>query len=310
MQPNGTPPLAQTSSQPVKAHSRGDLTKPHGQGVLVSTHRSVPNRDDVTISEASPSSRSLGLDHPEQISYNKVRDDQPLEGGYALKMYKVLPFCALTLVLVAGCGTSASAPTHAHNTKTKVADAAPHVLSWRSAPPMTINPKDNYQAVVHTTVGNFTMQLFASQDPVAVNNFVFLSTQHFYDGDKFFRVLPSFVIQTGDPYNDGTGGPGYTWAGEFPVPFPYQPGIVAMAVSGTNPNSNGSQFFICTGPESVHLNQEPIYTELGRITKGWSTIDAIERGPVTVNPVTNEKSYPIHPASITSITINVSPPSS
>jgi cyclophilin family peptidyl-prolyl cis-trans isomerase len=175
---------------------------------------------------------------------------------------------------------------------------------------MTINPKDNYMAVVHTTAGSFTMDLFASQDPVAVNNFVFLSNQHFYDGDKFFRVLPSFVIQTGDPNNNGTGGPGYTWSAELPVPFPYQPGIVAMAVSDNNPNTNGSQFFICTGPQSVQLNQDPIYTEVGRIVKGWSTIDTIEKGPVTVNPVTNEKSYPVHPYTITGITINVSAPSS
>jgi cyclophilin family peptidyl-prolyl cis-trans isomerase len=175
---------------------------------------------------------------------------------------------------------------------------------------MTINPKDNYVAVVNTTAGSFTMDLFASQDPVAVNNFVFLSNQHFYDGDKFFRVLPSFVIQTGDPYNDGTGGPGYTWPAELPVPFPYQPGIVAMAVSDNNPNTNGSQFFICTGPESVDLNKDPIYTEVGRVVKGWSTIETIEKGRVTVNPVTNEKSYPIHPYAITAITIHVSAPSS
>lgn len=172
---------------------------------------------------------------------------------------------------------------------------------------MTINEHDQYQAVVHTTAGTFVIDLFAQQDPVAVNNFVFLATQHFYDGDQFFRVLKPFVIQTGDPLNNGTGGPGYTWKGELPVPFPYQPGIVAMAVSDNNPNTNGSQFFICTGSESEELNQDPIYTEVGRVVKGWSTIEKIADGPVTVNPLTGEDSKPLHPYVITSITIQTHP---
>ena len=174
---------------------------------------------------------------------------------------------------------------------------------WSSAPSMAINPKGNYTAQVHTTAGSFTIQLFTSQDPVAVNNFVFLANQHFFNGDQFFRVLSSFVVQTGDPLNNGTGGPGYTWNGELPVPFPYQPGIVAMAISGTNPKTNGSQFFICTGPDSAQLNQDPIYTEVGRVTSGWSTIQTIAHSKVTRNPITNETSYPVHPYKITSVTI-------
>ncbi len=168
---------------------------------------------------------------------------------------------------------------------------------------MSINPQDTYTALVRTTAGDFSIGLFTSQDPVAVNNFIFLANQHFFDGDQFFRVLRSFVIQTGDPLNNGSGGPGYTWKGEIPVPFPYQTGIVAMAVSGNNPNTNGSQFFICTGPQSARLNENPIYTELGRVTSGWSTVQRIASGQVGINPLTNESSYPRHPYRITAITI-------
>ncbi len=174
---------------------------------------------------------------------------------------------------------------------------------------MTLNPNDQYQATVHTTAGNFVIQLFAKQQPVAVNNFVFLANQGFYNNNQFFRVIQNFVIQTGDPLNNGTGGPGYTWNAELPVPFPYQPGIVAMAVSSAGPNTNGSQFFICTGPQSEQLNQQPQYTELGRVIKGWTTVLKIARGQVTVNPLTNEDSEPLHPYSITSITIQASPTS-
>lgn len=205
---------------------------------------------------------------------------------------------------MAGCGVTNTPSAHS---KKPSQVAAPKVLRWSSAPAMTLNTKDNYQATIHTTAGTFIMQLFSQQDPVAVNNFVFLANQHFFNGDKFFRVLKTFVIQTGDPLNNGTGGPGYTWDAELPPPFPYQPGIVAMAVSPSSDNTNGSQFFICTGQQSEQLNQSAQYTELGRITKGWATVEKIADGPVTTNPITNEPSYPIHPFSITSVTIQTSP---
>ncbi|MCL5116030.1 MAG: peptidylprolyl isomerase [Firmicutes bacterium] len=196
-----------------------------------------------------------------------------------------------------------------HNGKSTQKNAAPKVMRWNGPPAMTLNPNDQYQATVHTTAGNFVIQLFAKQQPVAVNNFVFLANQGFYNNNQFFRVIQNFVIQTGDPLNNGTGGPGYTWNAELPVPFPYQPGIVAMAVSSAGPNTNGSQFFICTGPQSEQLNQQPQYTELGRVIKGWTTVLKIARGQVTVNPLTNEDSEPLHPYSITSITIQASPTS-
>ncbi|MCY0898348.1 MAG: peptidylprolyl isomerase [Firmicutes bacterium] len=211
------------------------------------------------------------------------------------------------LLFATGCGTLTSQAAGSPKPKPHPVSPSPTVRRWNSPPPLTINRRDQYEAVVHTTAGTFVIDLFAQQDPVAVNNFVFLAKQHFYDQDQFFRVLKSFVIQTGDPLNNGTGGPGYTWKGELPVPFPYQPGIVAMAVSNNNPNTNGSQFFICTGPQSEELNQDPIYTEVGRVVGGWSTIEKIADGAVTVNPLTGEDSKPLHPYVITSITIQTHP---
>lgn len=202
--------------------------------------------------------------------------------------------------IISGCGVVAPAQ---HSSS---APATPHatVRRWSHAPAMTINPHATYSAVVHTTAGAFTISLFAKQDPVAVNNFVFLARHRYFQGNRFFRVLAPFIIQTGDPLNNGTGGPGYQWKGELPPPFPYQAGIVAMA-NANNPNTNGSQFFICTGSESQSLNQNAIYTELGRVTKGWSVIRTIADGSVTTNPTTGENSMPLHPYSITSVTIEV-----
>lgn len=200
--------------------------------------------------------------------------------------------------LVSGCGVR-PAPI------AKVAQKVPASvqLRWSNPPAMTLNPRWRYQAVVQTTAGRFVIQLFAKQDPVAANNFVFLARHGYYDHNQFFRVLAPFIVQSGDPLNNGLGGPGYQWRGELPPPYPYQPGIVAMAIAGQNTNSNGSQFFICTGSESQTLNQNPLYTEVGRVVKGWTVVQKIANAPVTTNPKTHEPSLPVNPVSITHITI-------
>ncbi len=182
--------------------------------------------------------------------------------------------------------------------------AAPAPKQWPAPPPMQIKPNTPYSAVVHTNYGAFTIDLFAAQDPVAVNNFVFLSRQSFYNGDTFFRIIKAFMVQTGDPNNNGTGGPGYRFADELPPTYPYAPGIVAMANSG--PNTNGSQFFICTGAQAANLNQpgQANYTEFGRVVSGMSVVQRIASIPVVANPVMGgELSKPTRNAHITSITI-------
>ncbi len=192
---------------------------------------------------------------------------------------------AVIAVGVAACGNAAT-PKHP---------------TWAQPPAITLKPGANYSAVVDTNFGNFTISLFAGQDPVAVNNFIFLANQHFYDGDKFFRIIQTFMVQTGDPNNNGTGGPGYRFADELPPPYPYAPGIVAMANSGAN--TNGSQFFICTGTDCGNLNQTPNYTEFGKVTSGMAVVQKIAAIPVTTNPSTGEPSLPKQDAHIVSITI-------
>lgn len=202
-------------------------------------------------------------------------------------------------LVFSGCGAQVQHKTTAPSSSSPVAGRD---MRWKNPPAMAINPKAQYDAVVKTTKGSFTISLFAQQDPRSVNNFVFLANHHFFDGDLFFRVIQPFMIQTGDPLNNGRGGPGYQWKGELPPPFPYAKGIVAMA-NANNPDTNGSQFFICTGSECQSLNQTPTYTEVGRVTKGMGVVEAIAAGKVVVNPAMNEKSKPVHPVKILSVDI-------
>jgi hypothetical protein len=149
----------------------------------------------------------------------------------------------------AGCGgtgpnpgastPSAPGPQAANPAPANPSAAAPTAKRWSAPPPLTLEPGKSYSAEVHTNFGSFTVDLFAKRAPHTVNNFVFLARQHFYDGDRFFRIIRTFMVQTGDPNNNGTGGPGYEFADELPPPYPYAPGIVAMANAG--PNTNGSQ---------------------------------------------------------------------
>lgn len=191
--------------------------------------------------------------------------------------------------MTAGCGTAAPGGHHP---------------SWSQPPAIALQPGAKYSAVVATNLGSFTVSLFADKDPVAVNNFIFLAKQHFYDGDKFFRIVQTFMVQTGDPNNNGTGGPGYRFGDELPPPVPYAPGIVAMANSG--PNTNGSQFFVCTGQDCSNLNQTPNYTQLGQVTTGMDVVQKIAAIPTTTNPSTGEQSVPKQDAHITGITIQQS----
>ena len=115
------------------------------------------------------------------------------------------------------------------------------------------------------------IELFPGQAPITVNNFIFLANDSFYDGIIFHRVIPSFMIQGGDPTGTGTGGPGYQFQDEFVPDLAFdQPGRLAMANSG--PGTNGSQFFITTVP-TPHLNGA--HTIFGQVALGQDVADAI-----------------------------------
>ena len=144
---------------------------------------------------------------------------------------------------------------------------------FSSAPKLCINPAKTYTAVVQTDVGTFDVTLAPKAAPKTVNNFVFLSLYHYYDGIVFHRVIPGFVVQGGDPTGTGTGGPGYQFADELPKAGAYKIGSLAMANSG--PNTNGSQFFIISGPQGLQL--PPQYSLFGQVTTGMSVVSTIEK---------------------------------
>ncbi len=174
------------------------------------------------------------------------------------------------------------------------------IMQWPSPPAMSIDQNKTYQATISTSLGDITVQLFANESPLTVNNFIFLSQQGFYNGVIFHRVIKTFMIQTGDPTGTGTGGPGYSFADELPVKHSYDIGIVAMANSGQN--TNGSQFFICTGADAKGLNYQPNYTQFGQVIAGMDIVQKIASVPVGPgNP--GETSRPKNPPTIKKITI-------
>ncbi|HUR18492.1 MAG TPA: peptidylprolyl isomerase [Acidimicrobiales bacterium] len=146
-------------------------------------------------------------------------------------------------------------------------------ISFEAAPPMCIEPAKSYTARVETDAGAFTVVFDAKKAPNTVNNFVFLARHHFYDGVPFHRVIPGFVVQGGDAEKgNGTGGPGYTFADELPKAGEYEIGSLAMANSG--PNTNGSQFFVITGPQGSGL--PPKYSLFARVSEGLDVVKKIE----------------------------------
>jgi cyclophilin family peptidyl-prolyl cis-trans isomerase len=137
---------------------------------------------------------------------------------------------------------------------------------------MCIDPNKTYTATMQTSQGDLTITLDPKQAPKTVNNFVFLSRYHFYDGLTFHRVKRGFVAQGGDPQGNGQGGPGYTIPDEFPQAGQYKVGSLAMANTG-QPNTGGSQFFLITGPDGVQL--PPQYSLFGQVTNGLDVVQKI-----------------------------------
>ena len=143
--------------------------------------------------------------------------------------------------------------------------------SFPSVPPMIIDVAKTYEATMVTSKGTMSILLDPLAAPQTVNNFVFLARWHYFDGIVFHRVIPGFVLQGGDPTGTGTGGPGYRFEDELPKPGRYELGSLAMANAG--PNTNGSQFFIISGPDGVRL--PPLYSLFGKVVAGLEVVAAI-----------------------------------
>lgn len=170
---------------------------------------------------------------------------------------------------------------------------------WSSAPEMSIDPATTYLATIETNRGDIVIQLYPDVAPGAVNNFVCLATEDYYDGVIFHRVMRDFMIQTGDPTGTGRGGPGYQFPDELPGDeLNYTAGTVAMANAG--PNTNGSQFFINHANNSANLPKD--YTIFGQVIEGMDVVDTIAEVPVRASE-TGEQSVPAATITILDITI-------
>ena len=219
-------------------------------------------------------------------------------------MRRLVPAALALAMLGAACSSSSSSssstpPTTAQpiaifnygTTACPPGAGAPAPGTAFAAPPQKcITDGKDYGAVIDTNLGTMTVDLWEDMAPGTVNNFVFLARYRWFDGVQFHRVVPKFVIQAGGLPKERAS-PGYALADELPgAPHPYPKGALAMANTG-QPNTNGSQFFICVDCSSL----PPTYTLFGQVTGGADVIDKIAAlgngdgppsSPVTINSVT------------------------
>ena len=135
------------------------------------------------------------------------------------------------------------------------------------------------RAMIETTKGAIVIELYKNEAPKTVDNFIKLAKQGFYDGILFHRVIPGFMVQTGDPTGTGTGGPGYTFEDEFSPNLHHDgPGVVSMANAG--PNTNGSQFFITLAATPWLDGKHAIF---GRVVQGQEVVEQIVAVPRNSN---------------------------
>lgn len=211
-------------------------------------------------------------------------------------------------LLVGGCSgstTSATAPSGASGV------APSFDLKPPSATPLTVVPAapvvGGGTATIETPQGNIVIQLYGGSAPVATANFVQLARAGWYDGVVFQRIVPGFVIQGGDgeygrepnldPAHLGQGGPGYTIVDE-PVVGNYVRGAVAMART-SQPNSAGSQFFICLADLTGRLDRAGGYVIFGHVVNGMDVVDRIAALPNSGPPA----NLALQPVPMTRVTI-------
>ncbi|CAA9576767.1 MAG: Peptidyl-prolyl cis-trans isomerase [uncultured Thermomicrobiales bacterium] len=168
---------------------------------------------------------------------------------------------------------------------------------WSKPFDLTIDPAKRYTATLETNKGSFDVEFYPNDAPLAVNNFVNLAREGYFDGTPFHRIVAGFVIQGGDPTGTGAGGPGYNFADE-PVTKDYEKGTLAMANAG--PNTNGSQFFVVLDDLKGKLPKN--YTIFGKVTQGIESVDAIAATPTRASRG-GERSTPTEPITLQRVTV-------
>ena len=140
-------------------------------------------------------------------------------------------------------------------------------------PKQTVTRGEKLTATVDTSCGRFEIQLDTSSSPKTVNSFAYLSKKGLYDDTTFNRIVPHFVIQGGDPLQNGSGGPGYSVVETPPQNATYQMGTVAMAKTAVAPRGqSGSQFFVVTAADA---GLPPNYAILGKVLSGMNVVKRI-----------------------------------
>ena len=182
---------------------------------------------------------------------------------------------AWATVALAACGggdegtsTAASLPQGCQ----QVATPAPKERQLKR-PSQTVHSDEALTAVVDTSCGPFDIRLDTAQAPRTVNSFVYLARKGFYDDTIFHRIVPDFVIQGGDPLQNGHGGPGYNITEPPPQSATYRMGTVAMAKTSVEPaGRSGSQFFVVTAADA---GLPPKYAILGKVSSGFDVVKKI-----------------------------------
>ncbi|MFI4971306.1 MAG: peptidylprolyl isomerase [Hyphomicrobiales bacterium] len=189
-------------------------------------------------------------------------------------MKRILAIAALAVWLTA-CGSSpagGAATSFAPGCDNEIVTC---MEQRTTPPPAVIDQAKKYTATVHTSRGDLVITFVDPKiAPQTVNNFVYLSQNHFYDGLTFHRVVHGFVVQGGDPLGNGTGGPAYKLPDES-NPSRWPRGTVGMASSAAG--VSGSQFFITLG-DAPFLASNGVYNHFGQVTSGMEVVDKIQVG--------------------------------
>ena len=230
-------------------------------------------------------------------AHTKTKAPFPVSLLFEVKLFYWVALVIMVVSVAAGAfaanqtnsndNSSTATPPPAEATETPVEGEGRQVKSYDAEPPMSIDTNKKYTAVIKTDKGDITVELSASEAPRAVNSFVFLARDGFYDGLTFFRVLPGFVAQAGDPTCTtdptvtctGSGGPGYFLTREDSGQL-HEAGVLAMAAPQGGDEVSGSQFYITYAPQS-HLDGRD--TVFGRIVAGQDVLDSLV-GLDTVDP--------------------------
>ena len=169
-------------------------------------------------------------------------------------------------------------------------------------PDVKLDPKKDYEAVMDTSCGEFTIALDVKRAPKTAASFVYMAREGLYDNTLFHRIVPGFVIQGGDPLGTGQGGPGYSVVEAPPSDLKYTKGVVAMAKTEIeDPGTSGSQFYVVTAPDA---QLPPEYALLGKIVSGQDVVDHISVQPTDQgNPDPSRQERPVKPLVLRRVTI-------